>query len=121
MKASKRQKLEAAGWRVGSSSAFLGLTEEEDALITMKLALAKNLKERREERRLTQLQLAKRLGSSQSRLAKMEAADESVSMELLVRSLLSLGASRKEIGTIIGARVVKRKRARSVGKKLVKS
>ncbi|MFH1924215.1 MAG: helix-turn-helix transcriptional regulator [Planctomycetota bacterium] len=121
MKAGKRQKLEVAGWRVGSSSDFLGLTEEEEALITMKLALAKNLKERRQEQGLSQFQLAKRLGSSQSRLAKMEAADKSVSMELLVRSLLSLGASRKEIGTIIGARVVKKKLARPIKKKLVTS
>ena len=108
MKTSKRKKLEDAGWKVGSTAEFLGLSDEEEALVVMKLALAKNVKARRQRLKITQMQLATRLGSSQSRVAKMEDADRSVSMELLVRSLLSLGASRKDIGTIIGARVVKR-------------
>ena len=108
MKASKRKKLEAGGWRVGSASDFLELSEAEEALIAMKLALAENLKERRTNRKLTQVQLGKRIGSSQSRVAKMEVADKSVSVDLLIRSLLLLGASRKEIGTAVGARVVNR-------------
>ncbi len=112
MKASKRKKLEAAGWKVGSASDFLELTEAEEALIAMKLALAENLKERRRKRKLTQIQLGKRIGSSQSRVAKMEAADKSVSVDLLIRSLLSVGASRKEIGRVVGARVVNRNVAR---------
>lgn len=68
----------------------------------MKLALARSLKELRIAHDLTQDDLAKELGSSQSRIAKMEAADATVSMELLVRSLLALGASRQEVGRIIG-------------------
>jgi transcriptional regulator with XRE-family HTH domain len=59
------------------------------------------LDKRRDGQHLTQEQLAKMLGSSQSRVAKMEAADSSVSMELLVRSLLMLGATRKEVGRVI--------------------
>ncbi len=121
MKTPQRKKLEAAGWKVGSASDFLELTEAEEALIAMKLALAENLKERRRKRKLTQTQLGKRLGSSQSRVAKMEAADKSVSVDLLIRSLLSVGASRKEIGTVVGARVVNRKPVRRAKKKLVKS
>jgi len=106
MKTAKRKKLEAAGWRVGSASDFLELTEAEEALIAMKLALAENLRERRRKRRLTQTQLGKRIGSSQSRVAKMEAADQSVSVDLLIRALLSVGASRNEIGRVLGARAV---------------
>ena len=49
----------------------------------------------------TQLQVARRLGSSQSRVAKMEAADASVSLDLLIKSLLALGASRSEVGRVI--------------------
>ena len=104
MKASKRKKLEEAGWNVGSISEFLGLSHEEEMLVAMKLALASNLKARRQQLKITQQELAKRLGSSQSRVAKMETANRSVSMELLVRSLASLGASRTEIGRIVGAR-----------------
>ena len=83
--------------RVGSAADFLGLTKEEVALIEMKLGLAASLRRRRAAKRLTQTQLAKRLGSSQSRIAKMEAADSSVSIDLLVRALLELGATRSQV------------------------
>jgi hypothetical protein len=72
MKKAKKAKLEAAGWRVGDAADFLGLTKEEAALIEMKLGLAESLRRRRVARKLTQMQLAKQLGSSQSRVAKME-------------------------------------------------
>lgn len=55
------------------------------------------------------------------RIAKMEAAEKSVSLDLLVRSLLSLGASRQDIGAIVGASTVKKAPARSTCKRLVKS
>ena len=118
MKTSKRQKLEAAGWKVGSTADFLGLSKEEELLIDMKLALANKLKARRRARNLTQLEIAKRLGSSQSRIAKMEVADKSVSLDLLVRSLLSLGATRQDIAGTIGTPIAK-KSNRSVAKKHV--
>ena len=110
MKQSKRKKLEDAGWKVGSAADFLGLTKEEESLVAMKLALARDVQARRKRLSITQAQLAKRLGSSQSRVAKIEKADKSVSLELLVRSLLSLGASREDIGEILGARVGQRTR-----------
>lgn len=110
MKVSKRNTLEKAGWKVGSTTEFLGFSDEEEMLVNMKLALASKVKERRQQLKITQQELAKRLGSSQSRVAKMEVADRSVSMELLVRSLASLGATRTEIGRIVGARGVARMR-----------
>jgi predicted XRE-type DNA-binding protein len=109
MKNTKRQKIEAAGWKVGSTTDFLGLSKEEELLIDMKLALANKLKTRRQQRKLTQLEIAKRLGSSQSRIAKMEVADKSVSLDLLVRSLLCLGATRQDIAGTIGAPLTKKK------------
>jgi predicted XRE-type DNA-binding protein len=105
MKAKKKKKLKAAGWRVGTASEFLDLTPEEEALIEMKLALAEYLRKKRQKERMTQTQLAKLLGSSQSRVAKMEAADAAVSMDLLVRGLLVLGVSPKQVARIIGAGV----------------
>jgi DNA-binding XRE family transcriptional regulator len=104
MKQAKRERLEAAGWRIGSAADFLGLSKEEAAFVEMKLALAESLRRRRQARRLTQTQLAKRIGSSQSRVAKMEAADPSVSIDLLMRSLLAMGASRAELAKIIAKR-----------------
>lgn len=104
MKKSRQDKLEKAGWQVGTAQEFLGLSDEEAALVEMKLALARSVKRRRQAQDLTQGELAARLGSSQSRVAKMEAADTSVSMDLLMRALLSLGASRREVGRIIGTK-----------------
>ena len=104
MQRSKRARLAAAGWRVGSASELLGLTPEEAAFVEMKLALAKHVRALRSELGLTQAQAAQRLGSSQSRVAKMEAADPTVSLDLLVRALFLLGASRREVARIIAAR-----------------
>ena len=110
MKAAKRKRLLEAGWTVGSASDFLELSQAEETIVAMKLALASKLKGLRKEQRLTQDELAKRIGSSQSRVAKMEVADNSVSMELIIRSLISLGASRRQIGSVIGSLSIKSKR-----------
>jgi hypothetical protein len=101
MKNEKRRKLEAAGWKVGTASQLLGLSKEEAELVELKLALAQGLRLRREARRLTQGRLAKLIGSSQSRVAKMEAADSTVTLDLLLRSLLATGATRRELAKII--------------------
>jgi DNA-binding XRE family transcriptional regulator len=103
MKPAKRKRLAARGWVVGDTREFLGLSEEEAAFIEVKLALADNLKRRRLKRGMTQTQLARRLDSSQSRVAKMEAGDRSVSLDLLVRSLLSVGMTRRELAKVIAA------------------
>jgi DNA-binding XRE family transcriptional regulator len=97
MDKSKQRKLERAGWKVGSTKELLGLTAEEAAYIEMRLALSRNLKELRTKKRLTQVEAAKILGSSQSRVAKLEAGDPSVSLDLLVRSNLALGASKRDL------------------------
>ena len=99
MKASKRQKLEKAGWKVGTANEFLELSAEDAAYIEMKLALSDSLKKKRMKKRLSQVALAELIASSQSRVAKMEAADSSVSIDLLVKSLLAMGASRKEVAS----------------------
>lgn len=101
MEKGKKDRLAAAGWRSGDAADFLGLTEEEAAFVELKLALADYLRELRVRNSWTQAQVARRLGSSQSRVAKMEAADSSVSLDLLVKSLLALGASRGEVGRVI--------------------
>ena len=105
MDAKKRKRLEAAGWTVGDAAAFLKMTPEEAALVEMRLALSRSLRERRLEARLTQTALARQLGSSQSRVAKLEAGDPSVSLELLIRGLLAVGASRKDVAHALARRV----------------
>jgi DNA-binding XRE family transcriptional regulator len=104
MKQPKQRRLEAAGWKVSGTKEFLGLSDEEAILIEMKLELASALRTVRARRRLTQDQVSRVLRSSQSRVAKMESGDPSVSLDLLVRSLLRLGATRVEIAKHVGAR-----------------
>lgn len=101
MKTSKSKRLEAKGWKIGNSTEFLGLSSEEAAYVELKLALSKNLQATRKEKNMTQEELARLLKSSQSRIAKMEAGDPSVSLDLLVRSLLVLGTSRKTLSRIL--------------------
>ena len=103
MKQTKKARLEAAGWRVSDAAAFLGLSDEERRFVELKLALASGVRQLRERRGLTQAALAKQLRSSQSRVAKMENGDASVSLDLLIRALLTLGVTRKELGRMIAA------------------
>jgi DNA-binding XRE family transcriptional regulator len=97
MRREKKERLEAAGWRVGTVEEFLELTPEEAEYVDMKVNLSRFLRERRKNLALTQAQVAQQIGSSQSRVAKLEAADPSVTLDLLVRSALALGASAKEL------------------------
>ena len=101
MKPSKRKRLESKGWKVGDSTEFLQLSPEEAAYVELKLALSKNLKLTRKQKNLSQEELARMLKSSQSRIAKMEAGDPTVSLDLLVRSLLALGTTRKTLSRIL--------------------
>jgi ribosome-binding protein aMBF1 (putative translation factor) len=101
MKSDKKARLERAGWVVGDAAQFLKLSAQEQRFVELKLALATGVRQLRERSGLTQAALAKRLGSSQSRVAKMEAADSSVSLDLMMRSLLSIGATAGEIARLI--------------------
>ena len=98
MKQSKRKRLEAAGWKVGSAQEFLDLSDHEAAFVEVKVALGTILRRYRTRRGWSQTAVAERIGSSQSRVAKMEAGDRSVSLDLQVRAILALGASPKELG-----------------------
>ncbi len=101
MEQEKCERLERAGWRVGLVQEFLNLSDDEALFVELKLALRAALKARRSSQGLTQTELAKRLGSSQSRVAKMEAGDPSVSVDLLVRALLATGATAQDLAGII--------------------
>jgi predicted XRE-type DNA-binding protein len=103
MKKSRQAKLESAGWKVGTAAEFLELSKEEAAFVELKVVLASSLRKRREAKELTQEEVAKLLGSSQSRVAKMEAAEADVSVDLLVRALLALGVTRKGLAKIIAS------------------
>jgi DNA-binding XRE family transcriptional regulator len=101
MRERKAARLRELGWRTGSAADFLGLSPEEAAYVEVKLRLAEGLRRRRAEQDLTQAALAEAVGSSQSRVAKMERADATVSLDLLIRALLSLGATRRDLARMI--------------------
>jgi len=82
---------------------FLGLTDEEAQLIRTKAALAVMLQQRRQIKGWSQTVLAERLGSGQSRIAKVEAAHPSVSLDLMVKALLVTGATMPEIGAVMAS------------------
>jgi predicted XRE-type DNA-binding protein len=106
MHSSKRKRLEAKGWKVGSAREFLGLSEQEEAYVEIKLRLAESLRNQRLQRQMTQADVAKAIKSSQSRVAKMEAGERSVSLDLLVRALLSLGTSSSDLGRLLGLKTM---------------
>jgi len=101
MRKDKKEELERAGWKVGDVKDFLGLTDADMAVIDMRVSLAKELRQRRLARNMSQATLARRIGSSQSRVAKMEAGDPSVSLDLLIRCLLVAGATTRAIAATI--------------------
>ena len=103
MKQSKRRRLEAKGWKFGSAKEFASLTDEDVEYIELHLSLAALLKKRRQSLGYTQTEVAGLISSSQSRVAKMEAAESSVTVDLLIRALLSLGASRSEVARLVRA------------------
>lgn len=103
MRRTKKRRLEKKGWSVGPVQDYLGLSDDEAAYVELRLRLADSLKNRRRKRNLTQTALAKLIHSSQSRVAKMESGDPSVSLDLLIRSLLALGASGRDLARTISA------------------
>ena len=101
MRSDRKERLESAGWKVGDAKDFLGLTEAEAALVDVRVSLARELRRRRLSKSLSQEALARRIGSSQSRVARMEAGHPSVSLDLLIRSLFTAGSTRSDIGRVI--------------------
>lgn len=97
----KRKKLEGKGFKVSSTADFLGLTPEEEAYIDIRLDISSLVKSQRKRKGWSQDKLAKAIGSSQSRIAKVEAGDPGTSLDLMIKALLHLGISKQEIGKLL--------------------
>lgn len=104
MEKRKQRKLEGAGWRIGSTTEFLKLSPQEAALVELRLNLSRAVRKRRVDLGISQVALAQRLQSSQSRIAKIEAADSSVSIDLILRALFALGAGPGDVAKALRAR-----------------
>ena len=101
MRNNERRRLERKGWAVGDTAAFLQLSDDKRRFIETKLALATGLRRWRKHRGLTQTDVARRIRSSQSRVAKMEVADRTVSTDLLLHALFRLGANRRDVARLL--------------------
>jgi transcriptional regulator with XRE-family HTH domain len=101
----RRRELEGYGYVVTTAAEWLGLSKAESDFIDICLSLRHLIRFARERAGLTQAQAARRLKSSQSRVSKMEAGDPSVSLDLLVTSALTLGATRQEVATAVAGPV----------------
>ena len=99
MDKAKRKALEAAGYRIGNAEDFLGLSVEERRLVDLRLSVSRTVRRLRLKRRLTQQQLADKLKSSQSRVAKMEVGADSVSLDLLFRGLFAVGGKLSDVSS----------------------
>ena len=101
MDAAKRKRLEEAGFRIGTVAEFLGLTPEQSELVEIKVNLSAAVRQQREVSGFSQAELAEKIGSSQSRVAKMEAGDASVSLDLLIKALVAQGMTRQKLASVI--------------------
>src|SRR5258708_3343289 len=96
--APKKQKvMEAAGFRVGDAADFLELTDEERSLVELRLAVSRAIRERRKGQNLTQAQVAARMKSTQARVAKIEAGDVGVSLDLMFSGLFAVGGHLSDL------------------------
>jgi DNA-binding transcriptional regulator YiaG len=97
MNKEKQKALAAAGFDVMDAEDFLDLTEEERRLVDLKVALGKTVREMRVRNHLTQSEVAKRMKTSQSRVAKIEAASPGVSLDQMFRGLFAVGGTVADI------------------------
>jgi DNA-binding XRE family transcriptional regulator len=93
----QRERLQAAGFRIGDAEDFLELTAEERRLVELRLAVSRTVRRLREEGGITQKQLALKLKSSQSRVAKIEAGASDVSLDLLFKALFATGGGVEDL------------------------
>jgi DNA-binding XRE family transcriptional regulator len=103
MKKSKKEKLQKLGYIVTDTKEYLGLSDEEMALIDLKIQLMNKLRVIRKKAGVTQKELAKIMQTSQSRIAMLEGGSSDVSLDLVCKALFALGISKKQIAKVIAS------------------
>ncbi len=101
MTEAKKKILAENGYRVTDSAEWLGLSREESQLIDMRVALAQELERVRKAKGMTQAELAKRIGTKQSGVARMINTPEASTMDNLVKSLIALGEPVSKIAACL--------------------
>lgn len=102
MNKAQKERFERAGWKVGTASDLLGMTEAEEALVEAKLKLGAVVRTLRQRKHLSQAALAKLIGSSQPRVAKLENRDPEVSLDLQMKAVFAANpAARRDFQGLI--------------------
>ncbi len=91
MDTAKQRALQAAGWKIGDATDFLGMSNEERQLLNVRVELALAVRQQREIQRISQKELGAKLKTSQPRIAKIERAATDVSLDQLVRAFAAAG------------------------------
>jgi predicted XRE-type DNA-binding protein len=97
----RRGALVGSEWCEGDAGDFLQLTPEHSALVSIRVDLSERLLRLRWAQDWKQADVAGRLRASRATVSKMENADMSVSLDALLRALLTLGLSQRQVGFAI--------------------
>ena len=97
----KIKKLESMGFKVTTTRDWLQLSVEDEKVVEMRVALAAELEKMRKEAGLTQAQLAKKLGTRQSGVARMINNPDTVTIDNLIKAMVSMGASDSRIAACL--------------------
>lgn len=97
------KRLEEAGFVPTTVAEFVGLSPAEAALVETRARFTPLLKQTRTARGWTQAQLARALGTRQQTIARAERGGSSVSLDFLLRALLTAGLSLSDVGDELSA------------------
>lgn len=94
---------------------LLGLSDADVLLIDLKIVLKAAVKKHRLKVGMTQKALAELIDSSQSRIAKLEGGDSSVSIDMMINCLFHMGVKELGLASIVCPEVEEQlRRARQV-------
>lgn len=101
MKEAKKKILEANGYKVTDSADWLGLSKEEAQLVEMRAALAQELEKVRRAKGITQAELARRVGTKQSGVARMLNNPDTTTLDSLIKGLIAMGEPVSKIAACL--------------------
>lgn len=101
MDARTKKALERAGWTHGSYADFLQLTPEEKMIVDMRIAATLELERQRRATRLSQAEVARRMGTRQPNVSALFRNPGGATLDTLCRALAAYGLGRREIAACL--------------------